>query len=110
MFRARPRRRAEPIVVDLGERGSLAEGTVVDTAIVARLARIPLLRLEGTVVLTPGRARVAPAPLHALPAPPVSPPTVVGSVEPPRAPPNRHHRIGSDLPDVARRLERLRDA
>jgi len=108
MFQARRRRRAEPIVVDVGEGGSLAEGTIVDTAIVARLARVPLLRLEGTVVLTPARALAAPPPLPSLPAPP---PTVVGSVEPSPLPPassNGNGRIGASLPDIARRLERLR--
>ena len=82
---------------------------MVDTAIVARLARIPLLRLEGTVVLTPGRVRAAPPPLPSLPAPPQS--TVRGEVEPAPLPPassNGNGRIGANLPDIARRLERLR--
>jgi hypothetical protein len=82
------------VVVDLSEERSLAEGTVVDAAIVARLARIPLLRLEGTVVLTPGRAVPT---LSTLPAVPTR-------SEPERA----GGEIGAALPDVARRLERLR--
>ena len=98
MFRRR-RRRAEgppPVVLDVEGDRSLAGGTVVDAAIVARLARIPLLRLEGTVVLTPGR----------VPPPAVGPTVriVAGSVEP-----RTDGGIGAGLPGVARRLEELRE-
>jgi len=113
------RRRARPLVVDIDPEGSLANGTVVDTRIVARLGKVPLLRLEGTVVLTPGRA-------HAT-APPTVPITVPGELEPAPAPPvapavaqlpapeaaettqaDGDGRIGADLPDLAERLARLR--
>lgn len=105
MFTTRRRRRAEPLVVDLGERASLAEGTVVDAAIVARLARLPLLRLEGTVVLTPGRAMPAPELAAAAPLPVEQP---IAPALPASDRTNGAAPIGADLPEVARRLARLR--
>lgn len=56
MFSA-PRRRAEPIIVDVvDDDASLAHGVVVETHIVARLARVPLLRIDGNVVLIPAHS------------------------------------------------------
>ena len=79
---------------------SLAHGVLVDTRIVARVLRVPLLRLEGVVVLSPMSAArddnhpvvmAAPAPL------------VVG-----RSPASDGRAIGDGLADVAQTLARLR--
>lgn len=104
MFTTRRRRRAEPLVV-LGERASLAEGTVVDAVVVARVVRLPLLRLEGTVVLTPGRALPVARPV-VLAAEPVERPLAGAPQASDRS--NGAAAIGADLPEVARRLARLR--
>ena len=105
MFTTRRRRRAESLVVDLDERASLAEGTVVDAVVVARVARLPLLRLEGTVVLTPARALPAARPVVEARVP-------VEQARELASPPSHRNNgagaIGAELPEVTRRLARLR--
>ena len=72
---------------------SLAHGVLVDTRIVARVLRVPLLRLDGVVVLSPmSAARQEDHPVVvATPAP-----LVVG-----RAPASDGRAIGDGLADVA---------
>ena len=57
MLLARRPRRAEPVLVAVSADGdaSLAHGVVIGAHLVARLGRVPLLRVEGTVVLSPGQ-------------------------------------------------------
>jgi hypothetical protein len=47
---------------------SLADGVVVETRLVARLLGLRLLRVDGVVLLSPGRVREAPMPAT-MPAP-----------------------------------------
>ena len=44
---------------------SLADGVVVETRLVARLLGLRLLRVEGVVLLSPGRVREEPLPVPA---------------------------------------------
>lgn len=57
MLLARRPRRPEPVLVAVSADGdaSLAHGVVIGAHLVARLGRVPLLRVEGTVVLSPGQ-------------------------------------------------------
>jgi hypothetical protein len=48
--------------------GSLADGVVVETRIVARLLGLRLLRVDGVVLLSPGRVREPQLPPEALAA------------------------------------------
>ena len=43
--------------------GSLADGVVVETRLVARLLGLRLLRVDGVVLLSPGRVRETPLPV-----------------------------------------------
>ena len=81
--------------------GSLAHGVVVDTRIVARLFRVPILRVDGIVVLSPGRFETESEPPQV-----VSPPDLPAPAAP--SPPHAGV-IGDDLSDVSRTLARLRD-
>ena len=81
---------------------SLAHGVLVDTRIVARVFRVPLLRLDGVVVLSPmSAAREDDRPVVV--ATPAS--FVVGG-----APASDGRAIGDGLADVAQTLARLREA
>jgi len=62
MLHARRPRRVEPVVVAMSTDGdaSLAHGVVIDAHLVARLGRIPLLRVEGTIVLGPAQVTHGP--------------------------------------------------
>ena len=79
---------------------SLAHGVVVETRIVARLLRMPLLRLDGVIVLSPSQ-----------PAPDA--PVVVVALSDSDSPISRAfsdgRTIGADLGEVARTLARLRN-
>jgi hypothetical protein len=48
---------AQVATVQPDEDGSLADGVVVETRLVARLLGLPLLRVNGVVLLAPGRVR-----------------------------------------------------
>ena len=81
---------------------SLAHGVLVDTRIVARVLRVPLLRLDGVVVLSPMSA-----------ARHEDHPVVVATPAPlavRRAPASDGRAIGDGLADVAETLARLRAA
>ena len=80
---------------------SLAHGVVVDTRIVARLFRLPVLRLDGVVLLSPTAATDVDVP------PVVVPSTATEVVDPVR--PTDGDAIGDELTEVARTLARLRN-
>lgn len=91
--------RATVVVRGDGDR-SLARGVVVDIRIVARLFRLPVLRLDGVVLLSPRVTLDEEPPVVAR-----STPTVV--LDPP--PPSEGTVIGQDLDRVQRTLSRLRN-
>ena len=89
-------RRTDPVrvAVSSDEDATLSHGVVIDTHLVARVARVPLLRVDGTVVLGPG---------HVAGRPPVEVPRVVTLT-----PDVVDGTVGAELPALAERLRRLR--
>jgi hypothetical protein len=87
--------------VSSDEDATLAHGVVIDTHLVARVARVPLLRVDGTVVLGPGqvdgRPPVTVTPVVDLPA------EAVGASD------DGGDAVGAELPGLAERLRRLRN-
>jgi hypothetical protein len=80
----------------------MAHGVVVETRIVARLLRMPLLRLDGVIILSPSQ-----------PAAEATGPVVVPfSNDDPadNRPISDGGTVGADLGEVARTLARLRNA
>jgi hypothetical protein len=96
-----------PVVGRVDSEQSLAHGVVVETRIVARLLRMPLLRVDGVIVLSPSQ-----------PEPEALRPVVVPLPDPEPHPeplpvagrPSDAGRVGADLGEVARTLARLRNA
>jgi hypothetical protein len=56
---------AYPATLQPDAEGSLADGVVVETRLVARLLGLRLLRVDGVVLLAPGRVRPPELPVHA---------------------------------------------
>jgi hypothetical protein len=104
-------------VVAVRENGdrSLAQGVVVDTRIVARLFRIPILRLDGIVLLTPTPSvepSLPPVVSSAVFSDGSSEGSSAGSSGAARVQPvslRTDGAIGNDLDEVARTLGRLRN-